>query len=129
MAGEINKVNLFTGFSSVDQPIGDEVLHDIELVKRDLRNHFATRKGERVMLPDFGSIAWDLLFEPFDGNVTSQIEEDTRNIIAQEPRVVLQDIQIFEFEHGLKLEVLLLFQPFNVVETLGVTFDKTLAER
>jgi len=125
----INRINLFTGFSTVGSFIGNETIHDIELVKRDLLNHFMTRKGERVMLSDFGSIAWDLLFEPFDNNVVNLVEEDTKNIINQEPRVELQDIQVTSFEHGLKLEVFLFFKPFEVLDSLSVIFDKTLQER
>jgi phage baseplate assembly protein W len=39
-------------------------LTDIELVKRDLLNHFQIRKGEKLMNPNFGSIIWNMLFEP-----------------------------------------------------------------
>lgn len=129
MAQPIQRTNLFFGFSTFNRRIGEENLIDIDLVKRDLLNQLGTRKGERLMLPDYGSIAWDLLFEPFDENVVDRIIADTADIIGQEPRVVLQNIEVFEFEHGLRLEVFLLFRPFEAVETLDVIFDRKLVER
>ena len=41
-------------------------LTDFELVKQDLINHFNIRKGEKLMKPDFGTVIWDMLFEPVE---------------------------------------------------------------
>ena len=66
---------IFKGFSTIDKVRAPYTLTDIDLVKRDLLNHFYTKKGERLMKPNFGSIIWDLLMEPED-TVT---EEDIKN--------------------------------------------------
>ena len=55
---------LFKGFSTVDKNRAPYTLTDTNLIKRDLLNHFYTKKGERVMRPNFGSIIWDMLMEP-----------------------------------------------------------------
>ena len=47
---------IFRGFSTVDTVKAPFSLSDMELVKRDLLNEFNTRKGERVMRPNFGCI-------------------------------------------------------------------------
>ena len=56
---------LFKGFSTVQGP-KTRKLHDIELAKQDLKNHFHTKRGERVMKPSFGSMIWQLMFEPWN---------------------------------------------------------------
>ena len=47
---------IFKGFSTVDKIRAPYSLFDQELIKRDLLNEFHTRKGERLMKPNFGSI-------------------------------------------------------------------------
>ena len=53
----------FRGFNTVNQ-VKKFRLTDLDLVKRDLLNHFQIRKGEKLMNPAFGSIIWNMLFEP-----------------------------------------------------------------
>ena len=50
------------GFSTHGHQTGHSTLQGKELAIRDLRNHFATRRGERVASPDFGSRLPELLF-------------------------------------------------------------------
>jgi len=115
---------LFRGFSSVDIIRPQTEVFDINLVKRDLLNHFHTSRGERVMRPNFGSLIWDLLFEPFDDDTREAIIADVESVIAQETRVILQDIGITEFEHGLRLDITVLYEPLGVFGTFEVEFDR-----
>lgn len=120
----VRRKQLFRGFSSIGKTTPATEITDIDLVKRDLLNHFFTIKGERVMRPEFGSAIWNLLFEPFDGTTREAILSDVQNIIAQEPRVELQNIDILEFEHGLRLNVSLFYVPFNAFSTFEIEFDR-----
>ena len=52
---------IFKGFSTIDKIRAPYSLFDQELIKRDLLNEFQTRRGERLMKPNFGSIIHDLL--------------------------------------------------------------------
>jgi hypothetical protein len=45
----------YKGFSS-NETKNNFKLYDIELVKRDLMNHFYIRKGEKLENPNFGTI-------------------------------------------------------------------------
>ena len=54
----------FTGFSTKNKSAINHVLTGKDLVIEDLMNHIMTRKGERVMMPTYGSIIHDLIFEP-----------------------------------------------------------------
>ena len=118
---------LFTGYSTVDiiNP-GNVRFYDIELVKRDIKNHFMTRKGERLMQPNFGSIIWDLLFDPFEKSTKDLIVNDSKRIIGEEPRVKLLALSVQEYEHGLGLTFLLSFEPNGVTDSLFLAFRREL---
>jgi len=120
---------LFTGFSTFKRNQNNNVLEDIELVKRDLLNHFHTRLGERVMYPEFGSIIWDMLFEPMSEANVVAIRDDVDRIIRSEPRVQLQNLDVVEKQHGLELRLSVLYVGFNVVDTFEVDFDNRRDEQ
>lgn len=118
------RTRLFIGFSSVDSGIKQTQWTDLDLIKRDLINHFYTRKGERVMRPDFGCIIWDLLFEPMTTDVVTQIVEDATQIVKADNRVELQDIRLLELDHGIQLQLDLFYAPLNIVDNFSVDFDR-----
>lgn len=119
---------IFVGFSSVDTNIKQTQWTDLELIKRDLINHFYTRRGERVMRPSFGCIIWDLLFEPMTADNVSLIVEDATNIVQLDGRVTIQTINLVEYEHGIQLQINLIYEPLNIVETFSLDFDRRTAE-
>ena len=48
----------------------------INQAKINLQNLILTKKGERLMQPEFGCDIWKILFEPIiEGNIESKIEE------------------------------------------------------
>jgi phage baseplate assembly protein W len=48
----------------------------INQAKSNLQNLILTKKGERLMQPEFGCDIWKILFEPIiEGNIESKIEE------------------------------------------------------
>lgn len=114
---------LFRGFSTVDKVKAPFGLSDIELVKRDLLNEFYTRKGERVMRPNFGSIIWDLLMNPEDTFTVDEIKEDIERIVAKEQRVQLLDVNIFTSDHSVRAEVELNYVILNSKDTLFLEFN------
>lgn len=86
---------LYRGYSSYEyQNSKSFSLTDIELVKLDLLNHIFTRKGERVMMPNFGTRIPDLAFEPLDNYTLSILDEDLRAVFAFDPRVELMALNI-----------------------------------
>lgn len=115
---------IFTGFDTQNRSRPNTKTQDIDLVKRDLMNHFLTRRGERLMRPEYGSIIWDLLFEPFDELIRDTIISDAERIIASDSRVELQNIDVIEVDHGIRINIALLFHPYNALSTFSVDFDK-----
>jgi phage baseplate assembly protein W len=120
----IQRSRIFRGYSSVNKTTPNTDLIDIDLVKRDLLNHFNTIRGERVMRPNFGSIIWDMLFDPFDADTREAIIADARRIIESEPRVQLQRLNVTDFDQGLRIDIDVLYQPFLVAGTFAVDFDR-----
>jgi phage baseplate assembly protein W len=50
-------------------------LTDFDLVKQDLINHFHIRKGQKLMDPNFGTIIWDMLYEPYTERSLHMIQD------------------------------------------------------
>jgi len=118
----------FIGFSTAGRIKPPYTLIDFDLVKVDLLNHFNTRKGERVMLPEFGTIIYDLLMDPLDDMTKDLLREDVIRIIKSDPRVEMVDLIITELEHVILLEVELLYLPNGVTETIAIQFNIELQE-
>lgn len=114
---------LFVGYSTVDSNSKNQQFADIELIQRDLLNHFYTRKGERVMMPTYGCGLWNLLFEQFDEIVKESIIEECTKVVNSDSRVQLMDIIVDELDQGFIVQMSLLYVPYNVVNTFSLEFD------
>ena len=84
----------FRGYSSVGTGFLNPVRYDLDLAKQDLLNQFHTRFGERIMLPKFGTIIWDLLFDPLDDNTRRAIRDDVIRIISEDPRWGIETVDM-----------------------------------
>lgn len=113
----------FKGFNTVGNDFGNYVLTDFELVKRDLLNHFSIRKGEKLENPEFGTIIWDMIFDPLDATSRQAISDDVEKIARSDPRIEILSVTVSDFEHGIQLEMDLRLVPLNQVEKLELTFD------
>lgn len=114
----------YRGFSTVDRNKKFR-LTDLELVKRDLLNHFAVRKGEKLMNPEFGSIIWNMLYEPLTADTKAIILQDVKKIINYDPRLSVDSVIIDEFDYGLQLQIDLTFLPENYSDRLTLEFNSS----
>ena len=114
----------YKGFSS-NETKNNFKLYDIELVKRDLMNHFYIRKGEKLENPNFGTIIWDMLFENFTSEVRRLITEDVEQIINYDPRVKVNSLTIDSTDQGIRIQADIVYLPFNINEQMTFDFDKT----
>jgi len=112
----------YKGFSTIDQSKKFR-LTDLELVKRDLLNHFSIRTGEKLMQPEFGSIIWNMLYEPLTPEVQAVIVADVKRIIEYDPRLSIDDVLINELEQGVQIQIDLTFLPNNLSDRLVINFD------
>lgn len=115
--------NQFVGFSTVSNT-GNRRLVDLALVNQDLLNHFNTRRNERVMMPNWGCGIWDYLFEPFDATTESSIIYEAKKVIDADPRVQIQGMQVTTFDNSIRIDMNLLYVPWNAFGSFTVNFDK-----
>lgn len=114
----------YRGFSTVDENSTNVKLYDYELIKQDILNQFNTRKGERLMNPAFGSVIWDLIYEPLTPNVKQQISADIDRILNSDPRVIPTLVNIVEQDYGFLLEITLSYKGTDVSDSMILSFDK-----
>lgn len=114
----------YRGFSTINQ-VKKFRLTDVELVKRDLINHFSIKKGQKLMNPNFGSIIWNMLYEPMTADVEATIIDDVKRIVNYDPRLRVDGVLINEFEYGLQIQIDLTFLPGNYSEQLRLDFNST----
>ncbi len=118
-----NKQVTFKGFSSKADQQNFKV-YDFECVKQDLINRLSVRKGERVENPEFGTIIYDCLFEPFTEELKDQITEDITANLNADPRLATEEIIVSEEGHGIAIQATIKYIPLDITEKLQFTFDE-----
>jgi phage baseplate assembly protein W len=119
----------YKGFSSVDPTNFNTRLYDFDLIKQDILNHFNTKKGERVMNPEFGSIIWDLLMEPLTDQTRELLKQDIIKICNSDPRVTPTQMDLTEYPNGYILELTLVSVTTNQAANMKLIFDQKIGLR
>lgn len=120
----------FIGMTTVGVKRPPFTLTDHELVKRDLLNHFSTRKGEVMGNASYGTIMHDLVMDQLDNFTRSLILEDVENVLNSEPRVSLNGaINIVEYDNGIRIELDIYYIPFDSSELLYLDFKKNTSNQ
>jgi phage baseplate assembly protein W len=76
------------------------------------------------MNPEFGSIIWDLIYEPLTPVVKQQIAADIDRILNLDPRVIPTLVNIVEQDYGFLLELTLSYRGTDVSDNMILSFDK-----
>jgi phage baseplate assembly protein W len=85
----------YIGYSSYEfQKNKSFTLTDVQLVELDLLNQIYTRRGSRVMMPTFGTLIPELVFEPLDEELVSTIESELISVFQFDPRVNLISMSV-----------------------------------
>jgi phage baseplate assembly protein W len=113
----------FKGFSSRADKKNFK-LYDFEVAKQDLINRLSIRKGERVENPEFGTIIYDALFEPFTDALKDAIVEDITANLNADPRISTEEIVVSEVDHGIAIQATITYVPLNITEKLQFNFDE-----
>tara|TARA_B100000900_G_C20181520_1_gene554077 strand:+ start:159 stop:575 length:417 start_codon:yes stop_codon:yes gene_type:complete len=113
----------FKGFSSRADKRNFK-LYDFEVAKQDLINRLSVRKGERVENPEFGTIIYDALFEPFTERLKEAILEDVTANLNADPRISTQEIVVTEADKGIAIQATITYVPLDITEKLRFSFDE-----
>jgi len=122
-SGTNNSSVTFKGFSSKADKQNFK-LYDFECAKQDLINRLSVRKGERVENPEFGTIIYDSLFEPFTDVLKEAILDDVTANLNADPRISTEDIIITEADQGISIQATITYVPLNITEKLRFGFDE-----
>jgi phage baseplate assembly protein W len=76
------------------------------------------------MNPTFGTIIWDLLFEPLTEDLKGLILENVNQIINYDPRVTADNVIVTAYESGIQIECFLTYLPYNISQSLQLRFDQ-----
>ncbi len=79
-----------------DKQTGDiKMAEEEDDIRESLRILLGTRRGERVMQPEYGCDLHQLVFEDLDSTAISHLKSViTKAILFFEPRIVLEEIEI-----------------------------------
>ena len=118
-----NKNVTFKGFSSKADKKNFK-LYDFECAKQDLINRLSIRKGERVENPEFGTIIYDALFEPFTEALKEAIIDDVTANLHADPRIATEEILVSEADKGIAIQATITYVPLDITEKLRFNFDE-----
>ena len=99
-------------------------LTDFLLAKQDLINYFQIRKGEKLMQPEFGTIIWDMLFEPLNDETQQIITDDITRIVGYDPRLSVGQVAVSQQDRGFLVEITLTYIPTDQSDLIALNFNK-----
>ena len=119
---------LYTGFSTKEfQHTKQFAVHDFNIVKEDLLNHIFTIKGERVMMPNFGTRIPEMIFEPLDEITIDIVRDDLTAVFDFDPRVRTLQLNVVPDHNNNAINVLadLYYVELNMTDrfTLNIQFE------
>ena len=121
--GLSNQSVTFKGFSSRADKKNFK-LYDFEVAKQGIINRLSVRKGERVENPEFGTIIYDALFEPFTEALKTAIVEDVTGNLNADPRIATEEILVTEADKGIEIQATIKYVPLDITEKLQFSFDE-----
>ena len=117
----------YRGMSTVNNDSNSFNHYDIALIKQDIINHFHIRVGEKLENPQFGTIIWDVLFEPMTDNLRTAIANNVTDIINYDPRGQVDQVTVDTDESGIMIECTITYLPYNISESMRLKFDENSA--
>lgn len=99
-------------------------LTDFELAKQDLINYFNIRKGQKLMQPGFGTIIWDMLFEPLDESTQQLISQDVTKIVSYDPRLRVGQVAVTQEDTGFLIQLTLSYVPNDQSSLIELNFNR-----
>lgn len=74
-----------------------KIERDDELIKGNIKQILGTRRGERVMLPRFGTRLWEYIFDPIDDVTAHFLSTEIKDALREwEPRITVPRVEIMQ---------------------------------
>lgn len=98
---------------------------NVECIEEDLMNEIFTERGQRLMMPTYGTRIPLLVFEMNDQQTQDIVREDITTVISHDPRVRLMNLDILPAEDKNALVVIakINYLEFNVTKDLWISVN------
>jgi phage baseplate assembly protein W len=103
-------------------------LVDNDLIVQDFINALNIPQGQMPGKPEYGTTIWSYVFEPNSIESQRSIEDEIRRIASNEPRLIINTIQVYPEENGIMIQIELATLPTNQVQTLNVILDRATSK-
>lgn len=79
---------------------------DQQHIHESIRQILGTRRGERFLLPEFGSRLHELLFEGNDAILRGLVRHEVTDVLGRwEPRIVIEEVQVASETHAVVVTI------------------------
>ena len=78
------------------------------------------------MNSEFGSIIWNVLFDPLTADVKALVVGDIQRIISYDPRIRVDNVLVDQLDMGLQVQVELTLLPDNYSDVINLQFNRDL---
>jgi len=113
----------YYGYSTIDNSKKFRLV-DYELVKRDVLNSLLIKQGEKLGNPSYGTNVWGLIFEPQTDSTMKDLEHEMRRTVEQDPRVKVDDLQVYPQQNGVLVELFVTVLPTTEKQRLSLFFNQ-----
>lgn len=118
---------IYKGYSShnFDTLRGTFGITNKELVNLDILSHIYTQKGDRVMMPTFGTNIPNAVFEPLTEQLIENIRDDLDQVINYDPRVEKINMVIIPYEdsNSIVANITLRYIELNIIDDLNFVIN------
>jgi phage baseplate assembly protein W len=125
MATQLKK--FYVGFRTrnYEEKGGSFDVYNVECVEQDILNAIFTVRGERLMMPNYGTRIPLMTFEPGDQQTIGIIKQDLMTVFQQEPRVEVVNLDVVPAteKNALVVVAKLNYLEFNVTKDLYITIE------
>lgn len=99
-------------------------LTDEKLVIQDFINSFGIKQGDKVGQPGYGTTIWNYLFDPNTSELRAVVEDEIRRIATMDPRIIINNIDVYNQELGILIELEIAITPFNDATKVGFFLNR-----
>jgi phage baseplate assembly protein W len=97
---------------------------DNETVILNFLNALNIPQGSKPGKPSYGTNLWNFIFEPNDHETSTQLKEELIRVARLDPRLILNNIEIYAKENGIVASIELAVNPLNQVREIAILFNQ-----
>ena len=124
-------INVPTGLVDYTRNVGGPAVSstkysvtDDQTVILDFLNALNIPQGSKPGKPSYGTNLWNFIFEPNDHETSTQLKEELIRVARLDPRIILNNIDIYAKENGIVASIEFAVSPANQVREIAILFNQ-----